>query len=1335
MKNLVILNRGHITAESKTYPDLELWKCDFDSVSDSITMVLGSNDAGVLEVQQFMKTGQVILLCTFPIHETELLSFNHFVDSSELIFVFSNGDIVSATYDLQQPDPEMAVVQIAGTIEGGISSSCFSPDEEILSLLTKKGSVVLLSRLLEPISEKHLNPQDIKISVDKHVSVGWGKMETQFKGKGAKAMERQREALKYAGLDLKEDTIMRDPTVKEMERGTLSPFDNAQTKISWRGDCAYFAVTTIEPVMIENSNDTYERRVIRVFDREGELDSVSEACDGVEHNLSWKPQGSVIASTQRHYDEDVEQVLDVVFFERNGLRRGQFNTRLDSKDSVVQDLQWSSDSEILAVKLRHSVQLWTTKNYHWYLKQEIVIPEETDNEITFVNFHPEKPSKFMLGTKKGHIQVIDLAFKINTGPTYTGLDIGMVVVTDGNNAKLTPLSIANVPPPLSLREFQLESNIVDIAIGQSNEVYACATITNEIHLAYLSIESLKKGGTPKVQDKKGLVLEQDDFIKQLAFVKNKLLALVEGRYGTRLAVFGVEHSFALSFESWIDLPSKAVLLKSLANFSVVVIEMIDGSIFKIGSDLTLMHISKFPQLCHDIELANIMPSDSEYPDYDLDTAVAFGISSGGKLFANDSHICSGVTSLKVTESHLLFTTVQSQLFFMHLSSTLRNYQLFHCHISQQNIEDERVRLIERGSFLVTAMPSKYAVVLEAQRGNLETIYPRIMVLSLTRYLTKNCDYLQAFLACRTHRISLDILHDYDPESFFSNLESFICQLEATEHLDLFISCLTEEDVTVTKYRDTLNETAESLNDLNLNSLTPNNQRNVSLLKKKSHEKGSKVNKICDAMLHVFLKEKFFKKHMQNVLTAYACKNPPDLKSALSLIGTFDNEEQASDAVTHLCFLQDVNKLYDTALGLYDVKLTLVIAQNSQKDPKEYLPFLQHLYVQPELKRNFLIDDYLKKYNSALNWLHQMGGEAYDEFDEYLVNHDLYREALSIYRYDAKRNNNTLYLYAQHLTQVQHYAEAGLTYEYLGDKEKALENFISSKKWREALSLAQETNDEKRIRDVALLLVNSLKEERSYAAAAEIECSFLGDVEEAIKLFCQSYLYHQALLLASRDISEGSVYTIIDESLMEGFSTIAEFLSDCKGQLNSQLRRLKELREKKEESPLLFYGSAAEDADAVDDVSVAPTETSTAPSFFTRYTGKTKGTAKTGASRKTSKNRKREERKRAKGRKGTIYEEEYLINSVGRLVERLSQTQPDAIKLIEGLLRRSFRQQAYQIQKTWLGLTDILSENIVEIYSMSEKDRERVDENGEIYMLPEFSPPKIPVFEKFNTLDF
>ena len=68
-----------------------------------------------------------------------------------------------------------------------------------------------------------------------------------------------------------------------------------------------FSVSTVEPVIVEDTGEMYERRVIRVFNREGELDSVNEAVDGLEHNLSWKPQGSLIASTQRHIDKEEEE--------------------------------------------------------------------------------------------------------------------------------------------------------------------------------------------------------------------------------------------------------------------------------------------------------------------------------------------------------------------------------------------------------------------------------------------------------------------------------------------------------------------------------------------------------------------------------------------------------------------------------------------------------------------------------------------------------------------------------------------------------------------------------------------------------------------------------------------------------------------------------------------------------------------------------------------------------------------------------------------------------------------------------------------------------------------
>ena len=44
----------------------------------------------------------------------------------------------------------------------------------------------------------------------------------------------------------------------------------------------------------------------------------------------------------------------------------------------------------------------------------------------------------------------------------------------------------------------------------------------------------------------------------------------------------------------------------------------------------------------------------------------------------------------------------------------------------------------------------------------------------------------------------------------------------------------------------------------------------------------------------------------------------------------DDAELAEKAVEHICFLADVNKLYDSALGLYDLDLALLVAQQSQK---------------------------------------------------------------------------------------------------------------------------------------------------------------------------------------------------------------------------------------------------------------------------------------------------------------------------------------------------------------------------------------------------------------------
>lgn len=42
-----------------------------------------------------------------------------------------------------------------------------------------------------------------------------------------------------------------------------------------------------------------------------------------------------------------------------------------------------------------------------------------------------------------------------------------------------------------------------------------------------------------------------------------------------------------------------------------------------------------------------------------------------------------------------------------------------------------------------------------------------------------------------------------------------------------------------------------------------------------------------------------------------------------------NPEQAEDAIEHMCFLTDAHRLYNHALGVYDLELTLLVAQQAQ----------------------------------------------------------------------------------------------------------------------------------------------------------------------------------------------------------------------------------------------------------------------------------------------------------------------------------------------------------------------------------------------------------------------
>lgn len=174
-----------------------------------------------------------------------------------------------------------------------------------------------------------------------------------------------------------------------VDEGKLSLFDTDKTAISWRGDGAFLAVNRVVP----NS-----RRVIRIFTREGTIESASEPVDGLEYTLSWRPADNLLAGVQRLTDR-----LDVVFFERNGLRHGEFSLRL-SKDEMKMwasdvSLRWNIDSTVLAVCFRDRVQLWSMGNYHYYLKQEILLDNGLLAASRRISWHPEKPLRLCAALK------------------------------------------------------------------------------------------------------------------------------------------------------------------------------------------------------------------------------------------------------------------------------------------------------------------------------------------------------------------------------------------------------------------------------------------------------------------------------------------------------------------------------------------------------------------------------------------------------------------------------------------------------------------------------------------------------------------------------------------------------------------------------------------------------------------------------------------------------------------------------------------------------------------------------------------------------------------------
>ncbi|CAF4035756.1 unnamed protein product, partial [Rotaria magnacalcarata] len=337
----------------------------------------------------------------------------------------------------------------------------------------------------------------------------------------------------------------------------------------------------------------------------------------------------------------------------------------------------------------------------------------------------------------------------------------------------------------------------------------------------------------------------------------------------------------------------------------------------------------------------------------LETAVLngrfVGLTENYRLYLNTAELAHNCNSYFIHDKTILvYSTLQHQLAFRSL-------------VNDEIVAGISQRRTERGTRIVCTAFTDLKLVLQMPRGNLETIYPRPLLLtyiSADLIDSETTNYKRAFELMRKNRLNLNFLYDYNPKQFFDNIPSFISKTRSDDDICLFISEIDNEKNTREEYMKYI-------------------------LKQEKHPPidakiwHPKANLLCEKFRSCLLSTENCTEHMNSILTTFVKQSPPNMEGALVFLS--QHPKYFDNAIRYLTYFIDIDRLYDTALGTYNFDLVLMISEKTQKDPKEYLPELNQLRLINNYHwQKFKIDCRLKRFKKAIE-------NACDYFVEQLLN--------------------------------------------------------------------------------------------------------------------------------------------------------------------------------------------------------------------------------------------------------------------------------------------------------------------------------------------------------------
>ncbi|XP_065910972.1 putative elongator complex protein 1 isoform X2 [Dysidea avara] len=1144
-------------------------------------------------------------------------------------------------------------LECVGCCDDGINCMSWSPDQELVLFVTANYKLVLMTRDFDTLSEQAAHQTGFGEA--EPINVGWGKKETQFHGSLGKAAAQS----------------------KEKEAGTALLADDGKPRVSWREDGQYFVCSTLNP-------DT-GKRIVRVWSRELVLHSTAEPLDGLEHPLSWRPCGNLIASTQRRPHKH-----DIVFFERNGLQHGSFTLPFAQDEVKVQQLTWNTSSSVLGVWLdplqpdRHDayVQLWSISNYHWYLKMELKFLDG----VAGLLWDPINQLKLHVITTAGQYISYDFKWGISQTEGSSPNNRAAVVLIDGSQLLYTPFRKCVIPPPMCSHELKLSSPANEVTFSPCLQRMLVSQSDGRVALFFISLDEQSSKDQhgfsqvvtcPKLVATTSLPLNGVVIHRHLTWYSESLLLGVVWDMTTQsdqLYEYQLTHSeddYHIKVANVWSCEEPVLAVHSM-NPSTTAIQLINGSILhyspEAGLSPWMLHQGgrdlQLPEPCIHMRLAVFN-----------DQTCVVSLSERGRLYVNTTQLSNNCSSFYVYDTFLLLTTHSHVCYCVSLHQDVSDLKL----LQSDSIGNEYVRNVERGSRIVTAISHDTRVVLQMPRGNLETINPRALVLSHLRNLLDNQKFRESFVIMRKHRINMNLLYDHNPQLFLDNVTEVVQQLESVGGLSLFLTELSEQDVTITMYSGKPRQLSDGK--------VPNNEKD-----------DSKVDVVCDAVLVCLDRLYSTQSHLLlPTITALVKKTTPQLETVLTKIKQLQAASSnggigVEEALKYSLLLVDVNQLYDVALGMYDFELVLLVAEMSQKDPKEYLPFLNQLRKMDTHYQRYSIDRHLQRYSKALSHLSKCSDDKFEEALLLIKTHHLYSLGIELYSDRTEQYKAIALEYGSYLAEKKQFREAMLMYRKAEQLSAALAACERWGCWQQAFTLSAELNQppEEKTK-LAHRTANTLRQKRLYKEAAQVLITYAHDLEEAIVVLLEGGAWEDALCLAHQNSRADIVLTHIEPAITEAQQTFMATLETVDRNFTQYSSRLYIVRATKAAHAALIADGEMVEEDKEDLFS----ETSSVTSLRSA-SGSTSVHSRTTAH--SRKNRRKAEKKKYSLKEGSQYEDVALLIALGDIVTNISNMQNDVAQLLTILVQFNKDQLAKQLQSAFATLLGIVKSRIPSIWT-------------------------------------